>query len=106
MKRIIVDFKKLNETILDLLVQRYPDGYGNRDIIKFRNAKGEMIEAVEVTSEDTVYLVKIGSYLTQVMEDYSDLYYSEEEDVDVDDESNEVDFESALEDYDSEENEF
>nr|WP_298923711.1 hypothetical protein [uncultured Allomuricauda sp.] len=70
MKRIIVDYKKLNESILNLLVEEYPDGYGDSDIISFRNAQGDWVECIEVKTEDTMYLVKVSQRLTMAMEDY------------------------------------
>lgn len=54
MIRKIVDYQKLNEDILNLLVEKFPDGYSDKDIIAFRNAQNEYIEAVEVRTEDTV----------------------------------------------------
>ncbi len=70
MKRIIVDYKKLTPEILSLLVEKYPDGYDDKHIIKFKNAKNESIEAVEVRTEDTIYLVKISSKLEVSMADF------------------------------------
>ncbi|WGH75203.1 hypothetical protein P8625_14175 [Tenacibaculum tangerinum] len=70
MKRVIVDYAKLTTDILDLLVERYPDGYDHSDIISFKNSKGETVKAVEVNTEDTLFLVKISSQLQQTMEDY------------------------------------
>ena len=72
MKRIIVDFQKLNTNILDLLIEKFPDGYDDDDIISFRNLKNEVVEAVEVKTEDTIYLVKVGKRLVQAMEDFSE----------------------------------
>jgi len=72
MKRVIVDYKKLNTDILDLLVEKYPDGYNYSDIISFQNSEGKTISTVEVRTNTTVYLVKISSKLEQTMEDYSD----------------------------------
>jgi len=72
MKRVIVDYKKLNTDILDLLVEKYPDGYNYSDIISFQNSEGKTISTVEVRTDTTVYLVKISSKLEQTMEDYSD----------------------------------
>jgi hypothetical protein len=46
MKRVIVDYAKLTNEILNLLV--FPDGYDDSNIVRFRNAKNELIEAVEV----------------------------------------------------------
>lgn len=72
MKRVIVDYVKLTANILDLLVEKFPDGYDSDDIISFKNAKGETVNAVEVKTEDTVYLVKISKKLEQTMDDYMD----------------------------------
>jgi len=70
MKRVIVDFKKLTDEILNLLVEKYPDGYNDSDIITFKNASGETIEAVEVRTEDTDYLVKVSVKLAETMENF------------------------------------
>jgi hypothetical protein len=72
MKRVIVDYSKLTTDILDLLVEKYPDGYEYSDIIKFQNAKQETISAVEVRTDETIYLVKISNQLEKTMEDYSE----------------------------------
>ncbi|PKP44356.1 MAG: DNA primase [Bacteroidetes bacterium HGW-Bacteroidetes-13] len=72
MKRLIVDYKKLTPEILALLVEKYPDGYSDRDIIVFKNAKNETIEAVEVRNDDTIYLVKVSTRLATRMENYDE----------------------------------
>ena len=72
LKRVIVDFKKLTPEILALLVEKYPDGYDDDHIITFRNAKNEVIDAVEVTTEDTKYLVKVSTKLAATMENYDE----------------------------------
>jgi hypothetical protein len=82
LKRVIVDFKKLTPEVLKLLVERYPDGYDDRNIISFRNANGERVEAVEVLTVDTKYLVKISEKLEYTMENYDEDDY---EDFDDDD---------------------
>ena len=95
MKRIIVDYKKLTPEILNLLVEKFPDGYGIRDIVKFTNHKGQYIEAVEVSTEDTMYLVKISDELVDSMEsheeDEEDVIISDDLNIDVDDADLEVD---------------
>jgi hypothetical protein len=72
MKRVIVDYEKLNTDILDLLVEKYPDGYDYSDIISFQNSEGKTISTVEVRTDTTVYLVKISSKLEQTLEDYQE----------------------------------
>ncbi|WGK66283.1 hypothetical protein [Croceiramulus getboli] len=81
-KRVIVDFKKLTPEVLKLLVEKYPDGYDDLNVIRFKNAKGESIEAVEVETEDTKYLVKISAKLERTMEAYDEEDYAEFEDDD------------------------
>ena len=77
MRRIIVDYAKLTGDILNLLVEKFPEGYDDSNIIRFRNAQNELIEAVEVKTEDTIYLVKVSTKLASRMEKYD-----EEEDID------------------------
>ncbi|NDV17164.1 hypothetical protein GO009_14155 [Muricauda sp. TY007] len=72
LKRVIVDYKKLTSEVLKLLVEKYPDGYGDDDVINFKNLKGESIEAVEVSTQDTKYLVKISSKLERTMADFDE----------------------------------
>jgi len=67
MKRIIIDYKKLTPEILTLLSEKYPDGYGDRDIIKFKNMHNDTIEAVQVETDDTIYLVKVSSKLHETI---------------------------------------
>ncbi|RAJ11990.1 hypothetical protein [Olleya aquimaris] len=70
MRRVIVDYKKLTPEVLNLLTQKYPDGYGDNDIIVFDNHKNETIEAVEVKTDDTIYLVKVSSKLHYTMTNF------------------------------------
>ncbi|MFL0353875.1 hypothetical protein [Xanthomarina sp. GH4-25] len=101
MKRVIVDYQKLNEDILDLLVEKFPDGYDDEDIISFRNIKNEIVEAVEVKTEDTIYLVKVGVRLVQAMEDHDeDDHDDDDEDVVEEVAAKDLDFEDNDDDLD------
>jgi|SRR5690606_32759014 phosphopantothenoylcysteine synthetase/decarboxylase len=91
MKRIIVDYKKLTPEILKLLVEKYPDGYDDLSIISFKNAQGEIVECVEVRTEDTIYLVKVSTKLARTMEnfeedDFEDSFVDETDEVETPDE--------------------
>lgn len=72
MKRVIVDYSKLTGEILNLLVEKFPDGYDDSDIVRFKNAKNETVEAVEVKTEDTIYLVKVSTKLADRIENYDE----------------------------------
>lgn len=73
MKRIIVDYKKLTPELLKLLSEKFPDGFNDDDIITFNNHKNETIEAVEVKTEDSIYLVKVSSKLQYTMTNFEDI---------------------------------
>lgn len=79
LKRVIVDYKKLTPKILAMLVDKYPDGYDDKHIITFKNSKNEVIEAVEVTTKDTKYLVKVSSRLAVTMANYDEDDYEDYE---------------------------
>ena len=72
MKRVIVDYSKLTNEILNLLVEKFPDGYDDSNIIRFKNHKDETIEAVEVRTADTIYLVKISTKLSDRLINFED----------------------------------
>ena len=61
MKRIIVDFRKMNRKVKNLFRSQYPDGYDTNDIIEFRNHRNELVKAVAVDDKDTKFLVKIST---------------------------------------------
>ena len=54
------------------LIEMYPYGYGDEDIIMFKNVHGEIIEAVEVKTKDTIYLVKISKSLANFISNFED----------------------------------
>tara|TARA_R110000796_G_scaffold88850_6_gene192069 strand:+ start:139417 stop:139752 length:336 start_codon:yes stop_codon:yes gene_type:complete len=72
MLRKIVDYKKLSHEVAALLIENYPHGYGDSDIIAFKNMHGEIIEAVEVKTEDIIYLVKISKSLSNFIATFDD----------------------------------
>ena len=72
MKRILVDYKKLDRELAALLIENYPDGYGDEDIIAFTNANGELVQAVELRTDDTMYLVKISKSLSNFISNFED----------------------------------
>lgn len=100
MKRVIVDYAKLTNEILSLLVEKFPDGYDESDIIRFKNAKNETVEAVEVRTSDTIYLVKVSTKLSDRIENYD-----EDEDFDAPEESLDALKELEIEDDSSDEEE-
>jgi hypothetical protein len=112
MKRVIVDYAKLTNEILTLLVEKFPDGYDDSDIIRFKNAKNETVEAVEVRTSDTIFLVKVSTKLSDRIENYDEDDIITEEvvvdkivglkELDIDEDDENEDEEVAIESEDTE----
>lgn len=99
MKRILVDYKKLDHKTAALLIETYPDGYGDDDIIAFKNGQGEFIQAVELRTEDTLFLVKISKSLSNFIANFEDTIEKELDSSHVSDEPElELNMEDELED--------
>ncbi len=72
MIRKLVDYKKLDHELAALLIESYPYGYGDDDIITFKNVNGEIIEAVEIRTDDILYLVKISKSLASFISNFEE----------------------------------
>lgn len=72
MRRVIVDYKRLDREIAALLIEMYPHGYGDEDIIVLKKPNGELIEAVEIKTTDTIYLVKISQSLSNFISSFDE----------------------------------
>ncbi len=77
MKRILVDYKKLDHKTAALLIETYPDGYGDEDIIAFKNANGELVQAVALKTDDILYLVKISKSLSNFISSFDEVVEKE-----------------------------
>ncbi len=86
-KRVIVNVKNVTSEILDLFASKYPYGYDDDDIIKFKNAQGETIKAVPFETKDTKYLIKVSvemdAKIEAFMDDDDDEETSEEGDLEA-----------------------
>lgn len=91
MKRIIIDHTKVTNEILGIILEEYPDGYTDRDVLKFTNHKGELIEALEIKLKEDIYLVKVGTKLDRAI-----VKHNEDESDDPSDESIKVEDDEML----------
>jgi len=58
-KRVIKDYNTLSQEHIDLINEHYPNGFENENLVSFVTPKGQFIKALEVRTEDTIYLFKI-----------------------------------------------
>lgn len=59
MKRVIKDYNSITQEHIDLINKHYPNGFENENLVSFVTPKGQFIKALEVRTEDTIYLFKI-----------------------------------------------
>lgn len=57
-KKVVIDYSKLSEELLAIYDETYPTGIAGKTI-RFPNAKGEIVTAVRIETDDTIYLVKV-----------------------------------------------
>lgn len=72
MKRVLIDYKKLDRDVAAHLIDLYPHGYGDEDIIVLKKPNGDIIEAVEVKTADTLFLVKISKSLSNFIANFDE----------------------------------
>lgn len=72
MKRIIKDYTTVTPEQLQLIAEAYPEGIDSEMLISFTNAKGEYVKALEVRTDDTIYLFKISAGMIAKIDDYTD----------------------------------
>tara|TARA_R110000744_G_scaffold60864_1_gene125993 strand:+ start:1189 stop:1518 length:330 start_codon:yes stop_codon:yes gene_type:complete len=70
MTRRLIDYRKLDHQLAALLIETYPYGYGDEDIISFKNIQGDYVEAVQLKTVDTLYLVKISKSLSNFIANF------------------------------------
>src|SRR5690606_18074244 len=93
MLRKLIDYKKLDHKVASLLIEKYPDGYGDEDIIIYKNLSGEIVEAVEIKTKDTIYLVKISKCLADFISNFED---NLEKELDKEFESEDLEFTDVM----------
>ncbi len=58
-KRVIKDYNTLSQEHIDLINEHYPNGFENENLVSFVTPKGQFIKALEVRTDDTIYLFKV-----------------------------------------------
>ncbi|MDZ4751679.1 MAG: hypothetical protein SGI87_08710 [Flavobacteriales bacterium] len=59
LRRVMKDYKNVSDEHIELINKNYPNGFENDDLISFVTPKGEFIKALEIRTNDTIYLFKI-----------------------------------------------
>jgi len=72
LKRIVIDYEKLPEEVVNKIKIEYPDGF-EENLITFTNAKGAYVSALPFETEEIYYLVRMTeSEARQIIKDDDD----------------------------------
>ncbi len=72
MKRVIKDYNNITDEHAALIQTAYPNGFENEHLVSFTTPKGAFIKALEIRTEDTIYLFKIDKNMKVVEEEGHD----------------------------------
>ncbi|MBM3400360.1 MAG: hypothetical protein FJY15_07355 [Bacteroidetes bacterium] len=91
-KKVVTDYSKLSEELLKLYDETYPTGIAG-NTIRFPNVKEEIVTAVRLETNDTIYLVKVSAKPKEVLteEQMDDLVRPSEKEESEEDEKSEDD---------------
>lgn len=67
-RKVVTEYSKLSEELLTLFEETYPTGIAGKTI-RFPNSKGEIVTAVRLETEETIYLVKVMAKPKEVLTD-------------------------------------
>lgn len=102
--KVVVDFEKLNEELVEQIKLVYPSGF-SQHLISFTNVNGEKISALRFETFEKIYLIRMSSKMAEkIVEEDSD--YDDDGNLKEDirekyeDEHSDVDYLSENENYD------
>ncbi len=72
MKRIIKNYSSVSKFHLDLIVEAYPEGFGEGDLKTVVGSNGRIFRCLEVKTEDAIYLFQIDEQMVDWLEEESD----------------------------------
>lgn len=98
-KRVITSYEKLTPDVLELVDNKYPDGFYNH-IIKIDKPNGDCFFAFTVDSATTSYLVKVNVTVDGSIEDLDEMIFSKKgKEYEGEEESPEPEFNNEDSDY-------
>ena len=83
MKRVIKNYTNIEPRHIALIADAFPEGFGDDDLQLLSMPDGRYLRALEVRTDDTIYLFRIDEEMLEVLEEATDEGF--EMDVDTDD---------------------
>ncbi|MEJ6738469.1 MAG: hypothetical protein QNK62_05510 [Cryomorphaceae bacterium] len=58
-QRLIVDYRNITPEQLQILTDKYPEGFDPDDMITYKNSEGKTVRTIPLDTETTKYLFKV-----------------------------------------------
>ena len=81
MKNIIKDYRSMTDDHMRLISKQYPNGFTDSDLISLKTSGGDYIDALEVRTDNTIYLVKVNHSLLEAIDQFEEEWEGEKEDL-------------------------
>ena len=72
MKRVIKNYTNITPMHIELIAKAFPEGFGDDDLQVLSMPNGKYLRALEVKTDDTIYLFRIDDEMIEVLEDATD----------------------------------
>ena len=79
MKRIFKDYRSITDQHMLLIKQQYPRGFADSDLVSLKRSDGSHFDALEVTTDDAVYIVRVNHDLLEMIDGFEERDFSDEE---------------------------
>lgn len=66
MKRVIKNYATLGPELRQVLMTTFPEGITAKDVISFKDVKGNRLHGVEIIIDDTLYLIRVEGIVERV----------------------------------------
>jgi hypothetical protein len=66
MKRVIKNYATLSPELRQIVTATFPEGITSKDVISFKDVKGNRLHGVEIITDDTLYLIRVEGIVERV----------------------------------------
>lgn len=82
MKRVIKNYTNIEPTHIALIAAAFPEGFSDEDLQLLSMPDGRYLRALEVRTDETIYLFRIDEEMLEVLEEATDDDFSVDIDTD------------------------
>lgn len=80
------DYRSITDKHMRLIKEQYPSGFSDSDLVTLKTSDGVYFDALEVRTDDTMYIVRVNHDLLEAIDQFEDRDFSDELDPPVSEE--------------------